>query len=40
VVVNAKYFADEAGIPEVMMDIDISDQLLKSVEEALGRSLM
>ncbi len=37
---NAKYFADETGIPEVMIDIDISDEFLKSVDEALGRSLM
>ncbi len=40
VVVTAKYFADEAGISEVMVDIDISDEFLKSVQEALGRSLI
>jgi hypothetical protein len=31
VVVTAKYFADEAGIPEVMIEIDISDELLNPV---------
>jgi len=40
VVVTAKYFADDAGISEVMIDIDISDEFLKSVQTALGRSLI
>jgi len=40
VVVIAKHFADEAGISEVMIDIDISDEFKKSVHMALGRSLI
>ena len=40
VVLTAKYYADEAGISEVMIDIDISDEFNKSVQEALGRSLI
>jgi hypothetical protein len=37
--VTAKEIADEAGLSEEMIDIDISDEFKKSVEEALGRSL-
>ena len=37
--VTAKEIADEAGISEEIVDIDISDEFKKSVEEALGRSL-
>jgi len=40
VLVAAKNFADEAGISEEMIEIDISDEFLKSVEGALGRSLI
>jgi len=40
VLVTAKEIADEAGISEEMIEIDISDEFLKSVEEALGRSLV
>ena len=40
VLVTAKEIADEAGISEEMIAIDISDEFLKSVEEALGRSLV
>jgi len=29
-----------AGISEEMVEIDISDEFLKSVEQALGRSLV
>jgi hypothetical protein len=39
VLVTAKEIADEAGISEEMVHIDISDEFLKSVEHALGRSL-
>ncbi len=39
VVVTARDVADEAGISEEMVAIDISDEFKKSVEEALGRSL-
>jgi hypothetical protein len=39
VLVTAKELADEAGISEEKIEIDISDEFLKSVEEALGRSL-
>jgi hypothetical protein len=39
VLVTAKEFADEAGISEEHIEIDISDEFRKSVEEALGRSL-
>ena len=34
-----KNAADEAGISELKVEIDISDEFKKSVEEALGRSL-
>ena len=37
--VTAKEIADEAGISEELVEIDISDEFKKSVEEALGRSL-
>lgn len=37
--VTAKEIADEAGISEEMVEIDISDEFQKSVEQALGRSL-
>ena len=37
--VTAKEIADAAGISEEMIEIDISDEFKKSVEEALGRSL-
>jgi hypothetical protein len=40
VLVTAKEIADEAEISEEMMEIDISDEFKKSVEEALGRSLV
>lgn len=40
VLVTAKEIADEAEISEEMIAIDISDEFLKSVEEALGRSLV
>lgn len=40
VLVAAKNFADEAGISEEMVEIDISDEFLKSIEGALGRSLI
>ena len=40
VLFTAKDIADEAGISEEMVEIDISDEFLKSVEEALGRSLV
>ena len=40
VLVTAKEIADEAGISEEMIEIDISDEFKKSVEEALGRSLV
>ena len=40
VLVTAKEIADEAGIAEEMIAIDISDEFLKSVEEALSRSLV
>ena len=39
VLVNAKEFADQAEISEEFVNIDISDEFLKSVEQALGRSL-
>lgn len=39
VLVTAKEIADEAGISEEMVEIDISDEFQKSVEHALGRSL-
>jgi hypothetical protein len=40
VLVTAKEIADEAEISEEMIEIDISDEFLKSVEQALGRSLV
>jgi len=40
VLVTAKEIADEAGISEEMVEIDISDEFQKSVEHALGRSLV
>jgi len=40
VLVTAREIADEAGISEEMIQIDISDEFLKSVEEALGRPLV
>jgi hypothetical protein len=39
VLVTAKEIADKAGISEEIVNIDISDEFLKSVEQALGRSL-
>ena len=39
VLVDVKNAADEAGISEMKVEIDISDEFKKSVEEALGRSL-
>ena len=39
VLVTAKNIADAAEISEAMIEIDISDEFLKSVEGALGRSL-
>ncbi len=40
VLVTAKDIADEAGISEEMIEIDISDEFLKSVEQALGHSVI
>jgi len=39
VLVAVKDAADEAGISEIKVEIDISDEFKKSVEQALGRSL-
>jgi len=39
VLVAVKNAADEAGISEMKVEIDISDEFKKSVEKALGRSL-
>jgi hypothetical protein len=39
VLVAVKNAADEAGIPEIEAQVDISDEFKKSVEKALGRSL-
>jgi len=39
VLVTAKNIADAAEISEAMIEIDISDEFLKAVEGALGRSL-
>jgi hypothetical protein len=39
VLVAVKKAADEAGISEMKVEIDISDEFKKTVEEALGRSL-
>ena len=38
--VTAREIADEADISEEMIEVDISDEFKKSVEEALGRSLV
>jgi hypothetical protein len=40
VLVTAKEFADGAEISEEFVNIDISDEFLKSVEQALGRTLV
>jgi hypothetical protein len=40
VLVTAKEIADEANIAEEIIEVDISDEFLKSVEEALGRPLV
>ena len=40
VLVTAKEFADGAEISEEFVKIDISDEFLKSVEQALGRTLV
>jgi hypothetical protein len=40
VLVTAREIADEAGISEEMIEVDISDEFKKSVDEALGRSLV
>ena len=39
VLLAVKYAADEAGISQNKIEIDISDEFKKSVEEALGRSI-
>ena len=39
VLLVVKYAADEAGISPDKVEVDISDEFKKSVEEALGRSL-
>jgi len=39
VLVAVKNAADETGISEIKVEIDISDEFKKSIEEALGRSL-
>jgi hypothetical protein len=39
VLVAVKNAADEAGISEMKVEIDISDEFKKTVEDALGRSL-
>jgi hypothetical protein len=39
VLVAVKNAADEAGISEMKVEIDISDEFKKTVEQALGRSL-
>ena len=39
VLVTAKEFADRAEISEELVNVDISDEFLKSVEQALGRPL-
>lgn len=39
VLAAAEQTADDAGIPEEKIDIDISDEFQKTIEEALGRSL-
>ena len=39
VLVEVKNAADAAGISEMKVEIDISDEFKKSVEQALGRSL-
>ena len=40
VLVTVKEFADEAEISEELIEIDISDEFRKSVEEALGRAIV
>ena len=40
VITAVKDAADKAGIPEQRIEIDISDEFQKSVEAALGRSLL
>lgn len=40
VIAAVKDAADKAGIPEQRIEIDISDEFQKSVEAALGRSLL
>jgi hypothetical protein len=40
VLVTAREIADEAEISEEMIEVDISDEFKKSVEAALGRSLV
>ena len=40
VVANAKAAADQQNIPLAFMDIDISDEFLKTIESALGRPLI
>ncbi|MGB5748859.1 MAG: hypothetical protein WBM69_17895 [Desulfobacterales bacterium] len=40
VLVTAKDFADEAEISEELIEIDISDEVRKSVEGALGRAIV
>jgi hypothetical protein len=40
VVANAKAAADQQNIPLFFMDIDISDEFLKTIESALGRPLI
>lgn len=40
VLVTAKDIADEAGISEEILEIDISDEFQKSIEEALGRAIV
>jgi hypothetical protein len=39
VLVAVKNAADEAGISEIKVEVDISDEFKKTVEDALGRSL-
>jgi len=40
VLITAKDFADEAAISEELIEIDISDEFRKSIEEALGRAIV
>ncbi len=39
VLAAARQAADDAGIPEKMIEIDISDEFQKTIEAAIGRSL-